>query len=148
MAIMDKLKCPIKYFLFILKALQYLRKVCNHPKLVLNPQHSQFEAIQQQLKSQKSNLSDLQHASKLLALQQLLLDCGIGVGSSNGSADSSADPTSIVVSIHRALIFCQLRSMIDIIENDLFKAHMPSVSYLRLDGSIPAGKFYKLENKY
>merc|ERR1719470_789062 len=29
--------------------------------------------------------------------------------------------------------------MIEIIENDLFKAHMPSVTYSRLDGSIPAG---------
>lgn len=123
------------------QALQYLRKVCNHPKLVLTAQHPQYDAIQQQLKSQKSSLSDLQHASKLLALRQLLLDCGIGVDSSNGASDpSSSDPTGgSVVSIHRALIFCQLRSMIDIIENDLLKAHMGSVSYLRLDGSIPAG---------
>ena len=30
--------------------------------------------------------------------------------------------------------------MIDIIESDLLKVHMPSVSYLRLDGSIPAGE--------
>ena len=128
----------------IFQALQYLRKVCNHPKLVLTPQHPQFEVFQQQLKSQKSNLSDLQHASKLLALKQLLLDCGIGVDSSNGSTDStSSDPTGNVVSIHRALIFCQLRSMIDIIESDLLKKHMSSVSYLRLDGSIPAGESFE-----
>lgn len=27
--------------------------------------------------------------------------------------------------------------MLDIIENDLFKKHMPDVTYLRIDGSIP-----------
>merc|ERR1712188_105051 len=27
--------------------------------------------------------------------------------------------------------------MLDLVENDLFKQHMPSVSYLRLDGSVP-----------
>uniref|UniRef100_A0A0N8BMP5 TATA-binding protein-associated factor n=1 Tax=Daphnia magna TaxID=35525 RepID=A0A0N8BMP5_9CRUS len=122
----------------IFQALQYLRKVCNHPKLVLTPKHPQFEVFHQQLKDQKSNLSDLQHASKLLALKQLLLDCGIGLDAANGPVDSS-DTGGSVVSIHRALIFCQLRSMIDIIENDLLKTHMKTVSYLRLDGSIAAG---------
>ena len=120
------------------QALQYLRKVCNHPKLVLTPQHPQYEIIQQQLSSQKSQLSDLHHASKLVALKQLLLDCGIGADNLNGIADPSA-PAGNVVSIHRALIFCQLRSMIDIIENDLLKTHLSSVSYLRLDGGVPAG---------
>ena len=68
-----------------------------------------------------------------------MLDCGIGLDSANGSIDS-ADASGSVVSIHRALIFCQLRSMIDIIESDLLKTHMKSVSYLRLDGSIAASK--------
>ncbi len=85
----------------------------------------------------------MQHASKLLALKQLLLDCGIGLDTANGSIDSS-DTGGSVVSIHRALIFCQLRSMIDIIENDLLKTHMKTVSYLRLDGSIVAGKINKV----
>ena len=85
----------------------------------------------------------MQHASKLLALKQLLLDCGIGLDTANGSIDSS-DTGGNVVSIHRALIFCQLRSMIDIIENDLLKTHMKTVSYLRLDGSIAAGKICQL----
>lgn len=43
--------------------------------------------------------------------RQLLLDCGIGLTSNDES----------VISQHRALIFCQLKSMLDIIENDLFK---------------------------
>jgi hypothetical protein len=36
---------------------------------------------------------------------------------------------------HRVLLFCQLKSFLDIIENDLF-ANAPGISYLRLDGTI------------
>lgn len=54
-----------------------------------------------------------------LISRQLLLDCGIGVSSSSpGSSDLSTDP---VVSQHRVLLFCQLKSMLDIVENDLLK---------------------------
>lgn len=35
-----------------------------------------------------------------------------------------------------------MRRMLDIIENDLFKSYMPSVTYMRLDGSIDANKRY------
>lgn len=55
----------------------------------------------------------------LLTRRQLLVDCGIGVSSSSpGSSDLSSDP---VVSQHRVLLFCQLKSMLDIVENDLLK---------------------------
>lgn len=40
---------------------------------------------------------------------------------------------------HRVLIFCQLKSMLDIVEHDLLKPKLPSITYLRLDGSVPAG---------
>lgn len=57
------------------------------------------------------------------------MDCGIG-------------NSGVFVNQHRALIFCQLKAMLDIVENDLLKAHMPAVTYLRLDGSIsPALRF-------
>lgn len=41
---------------------------------------------------------------------------------------------------HRVLIFCQMKQMLDIIETDLFKNHMPSVTYMRLDGGTDASK--------
>ncbi|CAG2164916.1 unnamed protein product [Oppiella nova] len=116
----------------IFQALQYLRKVCNHPKLVLTTAHPQYDAITSQLKQEKSSLSDISHAAKLCALRQLLLDCGIGTQ----SAVSVINGSEPVVNQHRALVFCQLKSMLDIVENDLFKAHMPSITYLRLDGNI------------
>ena len=49
--------------------------------------------------------------------RQLLIDCGFrsGGGSEEDSASCSA------VSQHRALVFCQLKSMLDILENDLLR---------------------------
>lgn len=78
--------------------------------------------------------------------RQLLVDCGIG-SSSSVTGDSSKSElidtessSAGAFSQHRVLIFCQMKQMIDIIEKDLFKQHMPSVTYMRLDGSIDAIK--------
>jgi hypothetical protein len=37
------------------------------------------------------------------------------------------------------------QSMLDIIEQDLFSAHMPSVSFLRMDGSTPTNKRFEIQ---
>ena len=43
-------------------------------------------------------------------------------------------------SLSHALCVCpphtQLKSVLDIIAQDLFKNHMPSVTYMRMDGSL------------
>lgn len=132
----DNSHTPNKNNMF--QALRYLQNVCNHPKLVLTPQHPQYSHILNQITESKSSLTDIQHAAKLPALKQLLLDCGIGLASNDES----------VISQHRALIFCQLKSMLNIIENDLFKVHMPNVTYLRLDGSVPVSQRYSLVNRF
>ncbi|TFK86254.1 SNF2 chromatin remodeling protein [Polyporus arcularius HHB13444] len=132
----------------VFQSLQYLRKLCNHPALVLK---SNKEAIKDALAKcganpSSSNLSDIQHAPKLQALRQLLIDCGIGhapgaTGDSTKSELVDAEETSTgAFSQHRVLIFCQMKQMLDIIETDLFKQHMPSVTYMRLDGSTDANK--------
>ncbi|XP_064635758.1 TATA-binding protein-associated factor 172-like [Lineus longissimus] len=131
----------------VFQALQYLRKVCNHPALVLTSKHPQFEKVTAQL-AQKNNalaLNDINHSSKLVALKQLLLDCGIGVASSVVNNLGDFGP---IVNQHRVLLFCQLKSMLDIVEHDLFKVHMPSVTYLRLDGSVPAGTRHGLVSRF
>ncbi|XP_008559324.1 TATA-binding protein-associated factor 172 [Microplitis demolitor] len=127
----------------VFEALRYLRNVCNHPKLVLGPSHPLYQAVQAQLDQQQTNLSDIEHSAKLPALKQLLLDCGIGQpqqqkpSTPSGLIDSQ-QTTQQLVSQHRALIFCQLKAMLDIVEKDLLSIHLPTVTYLRLDGSIPA----------
>ncbi|XP_074089486.1 TATA-binding protein-associated factor 172 isoform X5 [Macrotis lagotis] len=126
----------------VFQALQYLRKLCNHPALVLTAQHPEFKNTTEQLAAQNSSLRDIQHAPKLSALKQLLLDCGLG------NVSTSESGTEAVVAQHRILIFCQLKSMLDIVEHDLLKPHLPSITYLRLDGSIPAGQRHSIVSRF
>uniref|UniRef100_A0A671UYF7 B-TFIID TATA-box binding protein associated factor 1 n=1 Tax=Sparus aurata TaxID=8175 RepID=A0A671UYF7_SPAAU len=126
----------------VFQALQYLRKLCNHPSLVLTPQHPEYKRITEQLAAQNSSLRDIQHAPKLSALKQLLLDCGLGGGG------GSEGGTEAVVAQHRVLIFCQLKSMLDIVEHDLLKPKLPSVTYLRLDGSVQAGLRHSIVSRF
>ncbi|MEQ2168094.1 btaf1 RNA polymerase II, B-TFIID transcription factor-associated, 170kDa, partial [Goodea atripinnis] len=96
-----------------LQALQYLRKLCNHPNLVLTPQHPEYKRITEQLACQNSE-----------------------------------GGTEAVVAQHRVLIFCQLKSMLDIVEHDLLKPKLPTVTYLRLDGSVPAGQRHSIVSRF
>lgn len=109
----------------VFQVLQYMRKLCNHPSLVLTPKHPQFEEVLNYLKRYNMELDDIEHAPKLLALKNLLKECGIGLIGNE----------STVISQHRALVFCQMKDMLNIVENDLLKKHMPNVTYLRMDGS-------------
>jgi TATA-binding protein-associated factor len=74
------------------------------------------------------------------------VDCGIGTSTppaDQGKSeliDATAESTSTTFSQHRVLIFCQMKQMLDIIETDLFKQHMPSVTYMRLDGQTESSK--------
>uniref|UniRef100_A0A182VQT4 TATA-binding protein-associated factor 172 n=1 Tax=Anopheles minimus TaxID=112268 RepID=A0A182VQT4_9DIPT len=41
-----------------------------------------------------------------------------------------------------------LKAMLDIVENDLLKKHLPAVSYLRLDGSVPPSTRHHIVTKF
>ncbi|XP_015610317.1 TATA-binding protein-associated factor 172 [Cephus cinctus] len=132
----------------VFEALRYIRNVCNHPKLVLSPRHPQYQQVCALLKQQQSTLENIEHGAKLPALKQLLLDCGIGQPQPQQQLNKNLTSAVVgtdgqqqqqqLVSQHRALIFCQLKAMLDIVENDLLRTHLPTVTYLRLDGSIPS----------
>ena len=129
----------------IFQALQYMRKLCNTPSLVVKPGHVQYESIQAQLRAKKSSLDDIAHAPKLLALHDLLLECGIGAPP---PPDGEIGTAENYVSPHRALIFCQQREMLDIVEREVLKKMLPSVQHLRLDGSVAAENRQKIVNKF
>lgn len=78
--------------------------------------------------------SDVSHTNATFLISQILLDCGIG------TPPVESDTSPDAVSQHRVLIFCQLKQMLDIIENDLFKTLMPSVTYMRMDGGTDVSK--------
>ena len=129
----------------IFQALQYMRKLCNSPSLVLKENHKQYPAIQSQLARQGSSIKDVKHAPKLTALRDLLQDCGIGIESSGGGELATATES---VSQHRALVFCQMKEMLDIVQNDVLRKLLPSVQFLRLDGSVEATKRQGIVNQF
>lgn len=136
------------------RALSYLRRLCSHPKLVLNPKHPEFASVQQMLHEQRKSIDDITSSAKLVGLMNILHECGIGISSNNNSSGASSNSSyngsntaNSLASVnmkntggHRALIFAQLKQMLDLVESDLFRVHMPGVTYLRLDGSVEASK--------
>jgi TATA-binding protein-associated factor len=128
----------------IFQALQYMRKLCNSPALVMKEGHKQYEETQRFLAKQGTSLRDPVHAPKLTALRDLLVDCGIGTELTAGEITTETS----YVSPHRALIFCQMKEMLDMVQNDVIKKMLPSVSFLRLDGSVEANKRQDIVNKF
>ncbi|KAL3471552.1 hypothetical protein BJX99DRAFT_21929 [Aspergillus californicus] len=127
----------------IFQALQYMRRLCNSPALVVKDGHKQYNEVQQYLQNKHSQIRDVSHAPKLSALRDLLLDCGIGI-----DPPSEGDLTANYVSPHRALIFCQMKEMLDIVQSEVLRKLLPSVQYLRLDGSVEATKRQDIVNKF
>ena len=129
----------------IFQALQYMRKLCNSPALVMKEGHKQYAEIQTQLARQNSDIRDAKHAPKMMALRDLLVDCGIGVEAAASGVVPTADQA---VSQHRALIFCQMKEVLDMVENTVLKQMLPSATFSRLDGSVEASKRQDIVNRF
>ena len=71
-----------------------------------------------------------------------MLDSGIGVSPSgnHSSVKAEVELSEPAVAPHRVLIFCQMKTMLDLIEDTLFRVHLPSVTYMRMDGATPSHK--------
>lgn len=132
----------------IFKILNYMKKLTNHPKLVLNPDHPQYNEVQKYLRQTGQTLDDIKHSPKLLALKTLLLECGIGVQDVEKKKNNNPALSGDVIAQHRVLIFCQLKDMLDMVEQDLFKKHLPSVTFMRLDGSTDPRDRQKIVQKF
>ena len=66
------------------------------------------------------------------------MECGLGGGDEVVSGEGN----------HRVLIFAQHKSTLDLIEDLVFKAHLPNISYLRLDGGVEASARYPIVSKF
>ncbi|KAL1212506.1 TATA-binding protein-associated factor BTAF1 [Cardamine amara subsp. amara] len=133
---------PTKASTHVFQALQYLLKLCSHPLLVLGdkvtePVASDLSAMINGCSDIITELHKVQHSPKLVALQEILEECGIGY-------DASGSDGSLSAGQHRVLIFAQHKALLDIIEKDLFQAHMKSVTYMRLDGSVVPEKRFEI----
>jgi SNF2 family DNA or RNA helicase len=80
-------------------SLQYLRKLCSHPLLVAGDAPERVTAALAELPSMngRGGLHSLEHSPKLVALKEILDECG--VGGEGGEAGVQ----------HRVLIFAQLK---------------------------------------
>ena len=58
--------------------------------------------------------------------------------------DVTPEAAEAAISQHRVLIFCQMKQMLDIIETDLFRTLMPTVTYMRLDGTMDSTKCHAI----
>jgi TATA-binding protein-associated factor len=134
----------------IFQALQYMKKLCNSPAMVIKPTHKQYDATQSYLKKNNTSLEDIAHAPKLNALKDLLVDCGIGA-TDVGPAKTAANGDHVLpeaVSQHRALIFCQMKEMLDMVQTQVLQKLLPSVQFMRMDGSVDATKRQDIVNKF
>ncbi|KAL0330080.1 UNVERIFIED_CONTAM: TATA-binding protein-associated factor BTAF1 [Sesamum radiatum] len=133
---------PPKASSHVFQALQYLLKLCSHPLLVVGekipdsllPMLSEVVPANSDIAAE---LHKIHHSPKLVALQEIMEECGIGV-------DASSSEGTITVGQHRVLIFAHTKALLDIIEKDLFQAHMKNVTYLRLDGSVEPEKRFEI----
>lgn len=132
------------------QSVKYLLALCNHPCLVLTPQHPLYRCVMEDLASGGKEwgvpancgpgLNDVQLSGKLVALRQLLRDCGFGtdgrygVDSLDGSIDDDEESADLM-SQHRALIFFQTKKMLSLV-TEVLRSEFQSVAYLRLDGSV------------
>lgn len=133
----------------IFQALQYMRKLCNSPAMVFKETHPQYAEVTAQLAKEKTTLRDPIHAPKLGALRDLLVDCGIGIADvdKEKGQNPALEPIE-AVSQHRALIFCQMKEMLDMVQTEVLQKMLPSVQSLRLDGSVEAGKRQDIVNRF
>ncbi len=109
-----------------------LRMLCSHPRSAVEKMSDAVgRKVMDWLKAENSTMDDAEHSGKLLALETLLRECGIGeVG---GEHDAEAAP-------HRVLLFCQFESSLDLVQSLLLNKRMPTVTFLRFDGKTPQNK--------
>ncbi|CAG9324841.1 MOT1 [Blepharisma stoltei] len=84
------------------------------------------------LKDSSANPS-YKESPKLTALKELLIDCEIPEESGSG---------------HKALIFSQMKKMLDLVENELLAKEFPLTAYKRLDGKTPLQKRADIVNEF
>lgn len=59
----------------VFQALQYLRKLVNHPALVLQPKHPQYDNVMKKMQADGMSIRDLKNAPKIQALQYVSFAC-------------------------------------------------------------------------
>ena len=110
-------------------------KLCSHPLLVVGEKVPEtVSTVLSDLFPGKadyiSELHNLQHSPKLIALQEILEECGIGI-------EASSSEGSIAVGQHRVLIFAQHKVIFPLSFGNLFASFfMNNLYYLFMVTSV------------
>eukprot|EP00977_Amphora_coffeiformis_P000976 scaffold212_cov173-Amphora_coffeaeformis.AAC.2 len=151
----------------VLRILLFLRLICTHPCLI--------DLRHQGLASAQTSYG-LSSSGKFLTLYNLLRDCGVNTDGfmagdneycvindepSDSPTDSEATfqvddgPLNATSALSKqvnlppkCLVFAQFSQTLDAIEKYLFVPHMPSLRYLRLDGSVPSELRVDVANRF
>ena len=142
----------------IFQILHNLKKLCNHPALLLHPKYSKPNVDSDFWKDNcpaTSVLESLEISTKFLALKEILLECGIITNVPGTTTSATAEPPvdddesvgeegeavysgeeEALLQTNRVLLFCHNNFTLDVIEDLFLTKHFPSISYLRLDSSL------------
>ncbi|CAI4228285.1 unnamed protein product [Auanema sp. JU1783] len=128
-----------------LHALITLRKLVDHPSLIIN--------VLEKIDAPKELLKSALKASsgKLEALGQLLNECGIGTAHATTEEDEEEDllANTTLEMPHRALIFCQWKSSVALVSEFLKKGEFGTpVPHLILDGTVPANERQSVVDRF
>lgn len=129
----------------VFQALQYLRKLCSHPRLVTPPDDKNKSKSKSAGAGLGTRVAEA-YSPKFRALKQILLDCGVGVDKVVTEPDPEGEFRTAAGggAGHRVLIFSQLKSVLDLVEDELLgpAGELGGVSWLRLDGGVaPTARF-------
>ena len=129
----------------VFQALQYLRKLCSHPRLVTPPDDKNKSKSKSAVAGLGARVAEA-YSPKFRALKQILLDCGVGVDKVVTEPDPEGEFRTAAGggAGHRVLIFSQLKSVLDLVEDELLgpAGELGGVSWLRLDGGVaPTARF-------
>jgi TATA-binding protein-associated factor len=144
----------------VFQALHYLRRLCSHPLLVLDPGVPAHQAALRRVlgpalaedwpAAQVHLAAHLEHAPKLAALREILVESGIiaegtgGGGGGGGGDDDGALGGGEDAGGHRALVFAQSRALLDLAERCVLAP--AGVASLRIDGGVdPAERFRRAQ---
>lgn len=140
----------------VFQALQYLRKLCSHPVMVLDAsvpshveavRHAVGDSFAQRPAQWPTTLATWDFAPKLRVLRDILRECGLGTAAeedgedAGGPAECGGDEGG-----HRVLIFCQMRPLLDLIAKQVLDRL--GITHLRIDGSVEASQRFKIVQRF
>ncbi|KRY79818.1 TATA-binding protein-associated factor [Trichinella pseudospiralis] len=126
--------------------LTYLRKLCSHPLLVADSEPELMRSALDKLQlNDVEQLNDVCYSGKMQALKQLLSECSIGI---SNLADCDAVESN-GISAHRALIFCQYKSALNLLCTFFAQGYFgKGMSFLKMDGSVEPERRQELAQRF